>query len=71
MIRANRPIRAIKIGVSIANDDSRESIRARIIRCESPVPLRFHNFSHALDVEYSCARYMRMFDPSLLGLSIV
>ena len=27
MIRANRPIRAIKIGVSVAND-SRESIRA-------------------------------------------
>ena len=27
MIRANRPIRAIKIGASVAND-SRESIRA-------------------------------------------
>ena len=33
MIRANRVIRAIEIGVSIAND-SRES------RCEAPVPLR-------------------------------
>ena len=37
MIRASRPLRAIKIGVSIAND-SRESIRTNS-HCESPVPL--------------------------------
>ena len=37
VIRANRPIRAIKIEVSIANDP-RESIRAESC-CESPVPL--------------------------------
>ena len=56
MIRANRPIRAVKIGVSLAND-SRDSIRANRVANR---PCHSDGVSASRDVEIQCLFFRRV-----------